>query len=327
MAIFTYISEDQVREFLQTYDIGQLVTLQGIAEGIDNSNYRLQTTQGVFILTLYENRMKYGVRPTIEDVSFFLGLMAHLAGKGLSCPVPVKARDGAALRHLAGRPAAIVTFLPGVSPRAISTAHCVATGAELARLHNAGADFSRRRTNDLSLEGWGRIIAALASRADEIEAGLQEFLHEEYAFLTTHWPQTLPSGVIHADLFPDNAFFQGDRLSGVIDFNFACTDFLVYDLAICLNAWCFAADGAFDRAKAAAMAAGYQSVRGLSLVERQALPVLLRGGALRFLLSRLYDWVHRVEGALVTPHDPREYLAKLRFHQHVVDFSFYGLSQ
>jgi homoserine kinase type II len=319
MAVYTAIDDASLDTFLAAYDIGRAVTLQGIPEGVENSNYLLITERGRFILTLYERR----VDPA--DLPFFLGLMDHLAAKGVPCPTPVHGRDGEALRRLCGRPAAIVSFLEGVSPRRVLPAHCAALGKALARLHLAGAGFASMRPNALSVQGWRSLFEACRAGADRVLDGLEAEIDQELAELEGAWPAALPRGIIHADLFPDNAFFQGDRLTGIIDFYFACVDLIAYDLAVCLNAWCFEPDGAFNITKARQMLAAYRAEREFTPAELAALPLLARGAALRFLLTRLFDWQNRVEGALVRPKDPLEYLEKLRFHRGVSGPGAYGL--
>lgn len=319
MAVYTQVSEDEVRAFLADYDIGGLRRLEGICEGVENSNYLLETDRGRFILTLYERR----VAPA--DLPFFLGLMEHLAARGVPCPVPVRGRDGRSLRELAGRPAAIVTFLEGRSARRVEPPHCASLGAALARMHLAGRDFPLRRENALSVAHWRELYRACGGRADEVEPGLAAELEAELDSLERAWPRELPAGVIHADLFPDNVFFADHRVTGLIDFYFACNDLLAYDLAICLNAWCFERGGEFNITKARALFAGYRRERPLGPDEVRALPVLARGAAMRFLLTRLYDWLNRVEGALVKPKDPMEYVYRLRFHRGIAGPGAYGL--
>lgn len=319
MAVYTAIDERSLTEFLAAYDLGAVLTLAGIADGVENSNYRLVTERGQFILTLYEKR----VAP--EDLPFFLGLMDHLAGKGVPCPTPIHGRDGRALRSLCGRPAALVSFLEGSSPRRVRAEHCGALGAALARLHVAAADFPLLRPNALSVDSWRPLFEACRAGADQVQRGLEDEVARELDDLERHWPADLPRGVIHADLFPDNVFFRGSELSGIIDFYFACTDLVAYDLAICLNAWCFEPDGAFNITKARQMLAAYRAVRPFTAPELAALPLLARGAALRFLLTRLYDWQNQVEGALVRPKDPLEYLGKLRFHRGLSGPGAYGL--
>ena len=319
MAVYTEVSDEDLAGFLAAYDLGEITSFKGIAEGVENSNYLLQTTGGSYILTLYEKR----VAP--EDLPYFLGLMEHLAARDITCPTPVPARDGKALRKLCGRPAAVISFLEGLWPKRIQPYHCRALGAALARLHLAGADFPGRRPNDLSLEGWRPLLDKCRDRAHEVQAGLAEALYAELEVLESRWPNGLPEGVIHADLFPDNVFFMGERLSGIIDFYFACNDLFAYDLAVCLNAWCFEPDTAFNVTKARYMLQAYRQVRPFSDAELEALPLLARGSALRFLLTRLYDWLNHPEGALVAPKDPLEYWRKLRFHQEVTTPGAYGL--
>ncbi|GAB4374441.1 MAG: homoserine kinase [Kiloniellaceae bacterium] len=319
MAVYTEVSAEDIESFVAEYDIGDVRSFKGIAEGVENSNYLLQTDKGSFILTLYEKRVDAG------DLPFFLGLMEHLAGRGINCPVPLHARDGKALRQLCGRPAALVTFLEGLWPRRVHTFHCAALGGAMARMHLAGADFALTRANALSVAGWRPLLEACRARADEVKPGLAEALERELAHLEAAWPKDLPAGVIHADLFPDNVFFRHERLTGLIDFYFACNDFFAYDLAICLNAWCFEHDNAFNVTKARLLLQSYRRERALSGEELAALPLLARGSALRFLLTRLYDWLNHPEGAFVKPKDPLEYWKKLQFHQGVRGPGAYGL--
>ena len=319
MAVYTDISEGDLKAFLAEYDAGELLSYKGIAEGVENSNFLLHTTKAPLILTLYEKRVEKG------DLPFFLGLMQHLADRGLSCPLPLSRRDGSQLGELSGRPAALISFLEGMWLRKPEARHCNEVGKALASLHVAGEGFELTRPNALSLEGWQTLWAKSRDRADEVETGLEDEIGSELDFLSSHWPEDLPEGVIHADLFPDNVFFLGDGLSGLIDFYFACNDSLAYDLSICLNAWCFEKDGSYNITKGKAMIEGYQSVRPLSHDEIVSLPILARGSALRFFLTRLYDWLTTPEGALVVKKDPLEYLRKLRFHRAVVSSAEYGL--
>jgi homoserine kinase type II len=320
MAVYTDVAADELAEFLSRYDIGELLSYKGIAEGVENSNFLLHTSRGSFFLTLYEKRVAVG------DLPFFLGLMGHLAGHGISCPQPVKMRDGETLGTLAGRPAAIIDFLEGVWPRKPTTAHCAAVGQVLARMHLAGRDFPMTRANALSVAGWRPLFDQAASRADTLQPGLRQLLSDELDHLETAWPKNLPEGVIHADAFPDNVLFLGERLSGLIDFYFACHDILAYDVAICLNAWCFEPDHSFNVTKARAFFNAYGRERKLSEAEADVLPLLARGAAIRFLLTRLVDWLNVPPGALVKPKDPLEYVRKLRFHQNVAGVRDYGLT-
>jgi homoserine kinase type II len=319
MAVYTDVSVEDLTAFLGTYDVGDLLSYKGIAEGVENSNFLVHTGRGYFILTLYEKRV------AAADLPFFLSLMAHLAERGITCPQPVRNRNGEALGVLAGRPAAVINFLEGMWPRRPNAAKCAEVGTALARMHLAGLDFSMRRENTLSLAGWRRLYEATRARAHEVQPDLGALIGAEIAHLEQRWPSDLPTGIIHADLFPDNVFFLGDKLSGLIDFYFACTDILAYDLAICLNAWCFEPDHAFNVTKARAMLSAYHRQRPLSVREQEALPLLARGAATRFLLTRLADWLNVPPGALVKPKDPMEYIRKLRFHQTVVSLRDYGL--
>jgi homoserine kinase type II len=319
MAVYTDVAAEDLAPFLAGYDIGELLAYKGIAEGVENSNFLVHTTRGYFILTLYERRVAE------RDLPFFLALMQHLAGRGITCPQPVKNRAGETLGRVAGRPAAIVTFLDGMWIRRPGAAHSAAVGEALARLHLAGADFAMRRENALSVAGWRQLYQACGERADAVQRDLKTILAAELELLEREWPRGLPQGVIHADLFPDNVFFLGDKLSGLIDFYFACTDTLVYDVAICLNAWCFEPDHSFNVTKGRALLTSYAKTRPLSAPEWAKLPLLARGAALRFLLTRLVDWLDVPPGALVRPKDPVEYLRKLRFHQKVTRASDYGV--
>ncbi|AYG58354.1 homoserine kinase [Rhizobium jaguaris] len=319
MAVYTDITEDDLKWFLTEYDVGTLLSYKGIAEGVENSNFLLHTSREPLILTLYEKRVEK------SDLPFFLGLMQHLASHGLSCPLPLPRKDGALLGHLSGRPAALISFLEGMWLRKPEAKHCREVGKALATMHVAGEGFAIKRPNALSLEGWQGLWEKSEARADEVEPGLQDEIRSELDFLGRYWPKDLPEGVIHADLFPDNVFFLGDELSGLIDFYFACNDLLAYDVSICLNAWCFEKDGAYNITKGMALLEGYQSVRPLSDAEIAALPTLSRGSALRFFLTRLYDWLTTPVGALVTKKDPIEYLRKLRFHRQIASSAEYGL--
>jgi len=318
LAVYTDITEIDLKHFLAQYDVGELTSYKGIAEGVENSNFLLHTTKDPLILTLYEKRVEK------SDLPFFLGLMQHLSERGLSCPLPLPRRDGELLGELSGRPAALISFLEGMWLRKPEAKHCREVGRALAGMHLAGEGFEIKRPNALSLEGWKVLWEKSAERADEVETGLEAEITAELAYLEAHWPKNLPAGVIHADLFQDNVFFLGDELSGLIDFYFACNDLLAYDVSICLNAWCFEKDGSYNVTKGSALLEGYCSVRPLSDEEREAMPVLARGSALRFFLTRLYDWLTTPQGALVVKKDPLEYLRKLRFHRQISSVAEYA---
>ena len=321
MAVYTEVSDAELEVFLADYDIGTADSFKGIAEGVENTNYVLTTAghpkSGQFIVTLYEKR----VDP--RDLPFFLGLMDHLSARGINCPQPVHGRDGKALRKLADKPAAITSFLHGMWPRRVEVRHCAPVGEALARLHLAGRDFELARSNALSVKGWRPLFEG--SKRHITHRELEAEIAAELDFLEAQWPMSLPSGVIHADLFNDNVFFLNERLSGLIDFYFACNDFLAYDVAVCLNAWCFESDVSFNTTKGRALLQGYDRARALGDEERRLMPLLARGAALRFYLTRLYDWVHTPSDALVRRKDPHEYLTRLRFHRGATSLKDYGL--
>ena len=319
MAVYTDIANDDLNAFIAEYDVGDVISSKGIAEGVENTNYLVQTDQANFILTLYEKR----VNP--DDLPFFLGLLDHLAAKDFPCPTPVHGKDGLVLRRLAERPAAMVSFLNGVWHRKPRTVHCAEVGRAMALLALAGQDYETRRPNALTMPNWRPLFDSCDGRANDVADGLHEEIEEELSWLESTWPDDLPAGVIHADMFPDNVFFLGDELSGVIDFYFACNDFLAYEIGVCLNAWCFEPDRQFNVTKARHMLQAYQQVRPLSEAEMQALPVLARGAALRFLLTRLYDWLNTPAGALVKPHDPLQFRDYMRFHKGLKGPGDYGL--
>lgn len=318
MAVYTHVSDEEMQDFLNQYEVGDLLSAKGIAEGVENSNYLIQTTKAKYILTLYEKRVN------VQDLPFFLGLMQHLASKGVACPQTIVRKDGALYGSLAGRQAAIISFLEGMCLQRPMAEHCHSLGKAAAQLHIATQDFPLSRPNDLSLAGWQQLFISFEADANAILPQLHKTIADELAYLSQNWPQDLPSGVIHADLFTDNVFFLQGELSGIIDYYFACRDAYAYELAICLNAWCFEADNALNYTKAQAMISGYNAVRPLSETEIAALPILCRGAALRFLLTRSYDWLNTPRDAIVRPKDPSEYLRKLKFHQTVDTAAAYG---
>lgn len=319
MAVYTDVSFEDLEEVLADYDVGQPLSFKGIAEGVENSNFYLQTDRGSFFLTLYEKRVHE------DDLPFFLGLMEHLAARGIACPEPVRRKDGKQWTKINGRPAALVSFLTGLSVRRPDVGHCASAGDALARLHAAGADFPIRRSNALGLAGWRDLVEKTASGADGIERGLRDVIASSYREVNARWPQGLPSGVIHADLFPDNVLFTNAQVSGLIDFYFACNDAFAYDLAILLNAWCFETDGAYNLTKGQSLLSAYRKRRPLTDAEAAALPVLCAGAALRFLLTRLFDLLNHDPMALVRPKEPRDFSKRLRFHTRVKSPAEYGL--
>lgn len=309
MAVYTDVSPAALQGLLDGYAIGDPVRLTGILQGIENSNFMLETTGGKYVLTVFERRAAR------EDLPYFLGLMAHLAGNGFPAPAPIKANNGTVLGEIAGKPVAVVSFLDGDWPHDPSPEDAHEAGRALAQLHLTASDFPMVRTNTLGVDTWRALYDASAPSADSVENGLGAEIEQRLSVILAHWPQDLPSGAIHADLFPDNMFLQNGMLSGVIDYYFACTDAYAYDLAITLNAWCFDADNRWSAAHSTEMLVGYQSVRPLNAAEQAAMPVLLQGAAMRFLLTRLYDWLNPREDALATPKDPLQQRDQLRWHQ------------
>jgi homoserine kinase type II len=321
LAVYTEVSDEALDGFLADYDLGAVLAFKGIAEGVENSNFLLACESGRFFLTLFEKRVRG------DELPFFIGLMEHLARRGVNCPLPVRSRSGEALGRLADRPAVVVTFLNGISVKRPSARHCASVGEALASVHRAGEGFALHRPNALSIGGWPPLLAAAEARADEVAPGLAREAAQTLAALQKEWPTGLPEGVIHADLFPDNVLFLSEVLSGLIDFYFACNDAYAYDLAVCLNAWCFEPNASFNITKGMALINGYEKVRRLNAAEVEALPILARGSALRFMLTRLVDWLNVPPGAKVVPKDPIEYLKKMRFHAAIKNASDYGLTR
>lgn len=310
MAVYTQVSADTLAEFLSRYDLGEAVSFKGIAEGIQNSNYFVETTHGRYFLTLYEHLIDLAALP------YFLKLMTHLADKGLPVPRPLTDRNGVTLQTLAGRPACLIEFLRGVSVTEPTPAQCHAAGEMLGQMHTALADFKGHRVNDLALPGWHKLAAACAEHADDLPPGLAAKITGELAYLDAHWPTDLAKSAVHADLFPDNLMFTGAKVSALIDFYFAATDITAYDLAVMHTAWCFSGDGTtFHPERAAALVEGYEAAHRLTDAERAALPILCRGAALRFLLTRAFDWINTPAGALVTRKDPLAFANRLAWYQ------------
>lgn len=317
MAVYTHIDSEMLEKFLKGYNIGSPLVFKGIAEGISNSNYFLQTDVARYILTLYE------MRANTKDLPYFLEVMRHLAKTGLPCPLPVEDKKGIALQKLAEKDACIISFLDGVSVSHPTPDQCASVGQVMAKLHMSAESFNETRVNDFSLNGWLDMAASVRDKADTIMDGLSQLIDDEIAYLQQHWPKNLPSGLIHADLFPDNVLFTGDKLTGIIDFYFACTDMFAFDIAICINAWCFDDEHMFQTSHAKRLTEMYDMVRPLSPAEVAALPILCRGAALRFLLTRTYDWLNPVSDALVSLKDPMDYVKRLKFHQQVKDAADY----
>lgn len=318
MAVYTDITDEELNALLSDFDLGAPLAFKGIAEGVENSNFLLETEAGRFILTVYEKRVRE------DELPFFLGLTRWLAQHGYPSATPMIDRHGEALKRVRGKPCAIFSFLPGLSVRRPNASHCREAGQGLARLHLAADGFTLTRANDLGQAAWAPMFAGLRTDAENLKPGLAATIEGDLARIAAAWPSDLPTGVIHADYFPDNVFFQGPKFAGTIDFYFACVDALAYDIAVALNAWCFEADGSFNITSARAMLAGYEAHRPLTPAERAALPVLAHGAAMRFFLTRLHDWGATPAGALVRPKDPLEYERKLAVHRSAPDLVLLG---
>lgn len=319
MAVYTKISTSQLDTLLLEYDIGKATSLREIEEGVENTNYFLDTDKGRYILTIYEKRVNE------EDLPFYLNLMRHLASKKIPCPLPIQARNGELISKINKRPCAIVSFLDGKSTRGIKNEHIKELGDNVARMHLAAGDFKMKRENNFSLKRWNEMFRPLKDKCDIVKNGLSSEIEENLDFINSNWPKNLPSGVIHADLFPDNVFYKNQKLVGIIDYYFACNDAFMYDLVICMNSWCFEQSNDFNVTKAKILLNSYNKVRPISEKELDALPILAQGAALRFLLTRLHDWINRVDGALVKPKNPLEYLHKIHFHKGIKSHKEYGL--
>jgi len=315
MAVYTQLGAEELGSLIDEFDVGTLRSAKGIAEGVSNSNWLIETEgadgRGAhFILTVYEERTE------VRDLPFFLGLMDHLADHGCPVPATIHDRAGQACRTVRGKAVALIEFLPGVSVSAPAPGQARAVGAALARVHQAGADFALQRANGMGPATWQELLGACGAQGlGSIDPALPALVARELPATIAAWPQDLPRAVIHADLFPDNVLMLGEKVTGLIDFYFACTDLAAYDVAVTHAAWCFDATGArFDPALSAALLDGYQAVRPLSPEERAALPVLARGAALRFLATRAYDWLNTPDGALVTRKDPMAFARRLEFY-------------
>ena len=323
MAVYTEIDSNTLAEIAVQYPLSQVDEFKGITAGVQNSNFLLTTADAKYILTIYESSAN-GV--SAADLPFFLGLMLHLSAQGLSCPVPLARKDGELISTIKNKPAALVSFLEGRSVKTPRPEHCRALGAAMAQMHLAGDGFELTRPNNHGLGNWQALFERCHSRADEVSPDLTRAMERELTRLKENWPDNLPTGIIHADLFPDNVFFLQGDISGLIDFYFACNDFYAYDLAIALNAWCFEADATFNVTKARALLSGYQNLRPLAPEEIDAVPILGAGAAMRFLTTRLFDWLNQVDGAQVEPKNPNDFLRRLRFHRSATRPADYGLT-
>ena len=320
MAVYTQVSAETAEQLLSRYDVGRLVSLKGIAEGVENSNYLLETDEARFILTLYESR----VDPA--DLPYFHNLLAHLHHAGCAVPRFIDDRQGQWLQEVAGKKACLIEFLPGISVSDPTPAQARSVGGTLAKMHLAVADFAENKPNPLGFASWRPLFLRCDEKAAEaLQPGLASDIALELNWLSANWPQDLPVCAIHTDLFPDNVLFRGDRVGGLIDFYFACSDFRAYDLAVTHAAWSFSADGRQFLAEiGASLLSGYHEVIELDAAERNAFPVLARGASLRFLLTRLYDWINTPAGAMVTRKDPLAFHRRLEFYRSEDTRFFFG---
>ena len=309
MAVYTQVSAEALTDFLAKFDMGELVSAKGIAEGVENSNYLVDTTKSRFILTLYEKRVAAG------DLPYFMALLDHLAEKGLPVPPAVPDRDGKLIHELEGRPACLIQFLSGVSVSHPTPVQARAAGEAMGKMHKAVADFTLDRPNSMGVAAWQPLFERCGRDLDGIQPGLYDRTGSALDTILAAWPTNLPRGAVHADLFPDNVLMLGNRITGLIDFYFACTDIRAYDLAVMHGAWAFDARGEnYDSSVGTALIEGYVASFGLSQAERAALPILAEGAALRFFLTRAWDWLNTPPDALVTRKDPLAYMRRLDFY-------------
>jgi homoserine kinase type II len=309
MAVYTQVSAEALSAFLARFDAGELVSAKGIAEGVENSNYLVDTSKSRFILTLYEKRV------AADDLPYFMALLDHLAEKGLPVPPAVPDRDGALIHELEGRPACLIQFLSGISVSHPTPVQARSAAEAMGRMHKAAADFALDRSNSMGVEAWQPLFERCGRDLDTIQPGLYDRAGKALDTILAAWPVDLPRSAIHADLFPDNVLMLGNRITGLIDFYFACTDIRAYDLAVMHGAWAFDARGEnFDAAIGTALIEGYTASFGLSDAERAALPILAEGAALRFFLTRAWDWLNTPADAMVTRKDPLAYLRRLDFY-------------
>ncbi|MDZ7588918.1 MAG: homoserine kinase [Parasphingorhabdus sp.] len=310
MAVYTQVSAEDIALFLEGYDVGTLISAKGIAEGVENSNYLIETTQARFILTLYEKRV------AADDLPFFFALLDHLAAQ--DCPVPpaIVDRNGRAIQRLCNRPACLIKYLSGVSVSQATPQQAASAAAAMAQMHRAVSDFPQQRPNSMGIAQWPILLENCGRQLDDIDTGLFDAVSRALRDVVAAWPIMLPHCVIHADLFPDNVLMLGDRVTGLIDFYFACTDIRAYDLAVMHSAWAFDARGyPLDTAIGKALINGYESQMPLSEAERAALPIMAQGACIRFLLSRAWDWLNTPANALVTRKDPLAYLRRLNWYR------------
>mgnify|MGYP001185395541 CR=1 FL=1 len=307
MAVYTKVTKEKLLNFLNNYNIGNLIKFEGILEGVENTNYKLTTKKNNFILTIFEKRVE------THELPFFIKLQNHLFNKKIKCPQPILDNNKNFVNYIDDKSCVIMSFLEGKQIIDANLENCIQVGEELGKIHKHTKDFPLNRRNNLSNVDWKKIFQKCDKKI--VKKEMYELIENELAYLEINWPKNLPTGIIHADLFQDNVFFINQKLSGIIDFYFACTDFYAYELAICINAWCFDKNKNFNKLKYQSILKGYQTYRKLQNEETKSIQILLRGAAMRFLLTRLYDQINHPDGALVNPKDPTEYFNILNFHR------------
>ena len=320
MAVYTKLSEKELKEFFSKYNLGKLLDYKGIKEGIENTNYSIQTEKGKFILTLYEKRVDE------KDLPFFISLMKNLFDKKFPSPGPIINNNGNYISEIAKKKAAVVTFLDGNSKKILSPDDCYEVGINTAKLHSITKNLTGKRENKLSVNSWRKIYNKVKKDCHKIHKNLTDIVEKNLDIIEKNWPKKIPSGIIHADLFPDNIFFKDKKISGIIDYYFSCYDFYAFEIAICLNALCFEGKNenlSFNVTKSKKFIDGYSSIRKLTDEEKNSLKVLCQGAAIRFLLTRVFDYLNLIEGAIVKIKDPVEYLKRLEFHDNVENYQDY----
>jgi len=320
MAVYTKLSEEQLKDFFLKYNLGKLLNYKEIREGIENTNYFINAEKGKFILTLYEKRVDE------KDLPFFIGLMKNLFDKNFPSPQPIINKNGNYISEISGKKAAIVSFLEGNSKKVLNPENCYQVGMNTAKLHLITKNLSGKRQNKLSIDSWRKIYNKVKKDCSKIHQNLPDIIEKNLDIIEKKWPKNIPSGIIHADLFPDNIFFKGNELSGIIDYYFSCNDYYAFEIAICLNALCFEGRSenlSFNVTKAKKFIDGYSSLRRLSEEEKESLKILCQGAAIRFLLTRVFDFLNLIEGAIVKIKDPVEYLKRLEFHNSVKNYQDY----
>lgn len=320
MAVYTKLSENELEVFFSKYNLGKLLNYKGIKEGIENTNYFIQTEKGKFILTLYEKRVEE------KDLPFFINLMRNLFDKNFPSPEPIINKNGNYISEILEKKAAVVSFLDGYAKKVLNPNDCREVGINAAKLHLITKDLTGKRENKLSINSWRKIYIKVKKNCSKIHPNLPEIIEKNLDEIEKNWPKNIPSGIIHADLFPDNIFFKNNKLSGIIDYYFSCYDYYAFEIAICLNALCFEGKNenlSFNVTKAKKFIDGYSNIRKLTEEEKKSLKVLCQGAAIRFLLTRVFDYLNLTEGAIVKIKDPVEYLKRLEFHDSVTNYQDY----